>query len=129
MVGIIKQRFEDATDVRPFADGKGELRVIDLEGAAVGRATFQPGWRWSEHVKPIAGTDSCEAHHVGLILSGHMTVRMNDGTETNFDPGDAMVVLPGHDAWVVGQEPCTALDWVGVGNYAQPPVAAKSATK
>ena len=127
MAGIERLQFESATDVRPFKDGKGELRVVELDGKAVGMATFQPGWHWSDHVKPIAGTDSCQTHHTGYVISGHMTVRMNDGTEENFDPGDVMNVQPGHDAWVVGQEPCVVLDWLGSAAYAQPGAVAQQA--
>ena len=126
MAGIEKKRFEQSDDVRPFKDGKGELRVVPLEDKAVGMATFQPGWRWSDHVKPIAGTDSCQSHHTGYMISGHMTVRMNDGTEENYSPGDVMAVAPGHDAWVVGQEPCIVLDWLGYVDYAKPAAAAKT---
>jgi quercetin dioxygenase-like cupin family protein len=114
------QKFEDATDVRPFVEKMGELRMLELEGIPVGRAVFQPGWRWSDHVKPIAGTASCEAPHAGYVLSGHMTIRMNDGTEANLAPGDCVNIPPGHDAWVVGQEPCVMLDWQGYADYAKP---------
>ncbi|MCW2601571.1 MAG: cupin [Frankiales bacterium] len=127
MRAIFKKRFDQAEDVRPFADNKGELAMLDLDGASVGKATFQPGWRWSDHVKPIAGTDSCEAAHAGYVITGHMTVRMNDGTEVNFDPGDVMVVQPGHDAWVVGQEPCVVIDWQGYTDYAKPTASSRSA--
>jgi quercetin dioxygenase-like cupin family protein len=128
VAGMEKKRFEQSDDVRPFKDGKGELRVVPLEDKAVGMATFEPGWRWSDHVKPIAGTDSCQSHHTGYLISGHMTVRMNDGTEMNYDPGDVMAIAPGHDAWVVGQEPCVALDWLGYADYAKPTAAAKTTT-
>ncbi len=88
MAGITRARFESSTDVRHFADGKGQMHTLDIDGMAVGRAVFEPGWQWSQHVKPIAGTDSCQAPHAGYILSGHMTVRVDDGTVQNFDPGD-----------------------------------------
>jgi quercetin dioxygenase-like cupin family protein len=127
MAGMEKKRFESSTDVRPFKDGKGELRVVSLEDKAVGMATFQPGWHWSDHVKPIAGTDSCQSHHTGYVVSGHMTVRMDDGSEENFDPGDILEILPGHDAWVVGLEPCVVLDWLGYSDYAKPAAAAQQA--
>jgi quercetin dioxygenase-like cupin family protein len=127
MAGISKTRFDAATDVRPFADGKGSLSMLDLDGAAVGMATFEPGWRWSDHVKPIAGTDSCMAPHAGYVMSGHMTIRMDDGSEENIDPGDVVTIAPGHDAWVVGQEPCVMLDWQGYLDYAKPAGAARSA--
>lgn len=128
MTGILKRRFDQARDIRPFADGKGELAMLDLEGASVGLARFDPGWRWSEHVKPIAGTDSCQAPHAGYVMSGHMTVRMDDGSEENLDPGDVVTIAPGHDAWVVGQEPCLMLDWQGFTDYARPRTATGSTT-
>jgi hypothetical protein len=128
MAGISKSRFEHSNDVRPFADGKGHLAMLDLDGMAVGRAVFESGWRWSDHVKPIAGTDSCQTAHAGFVLSGHMTIRMNDGTEENFDPGDVMVVQPGHDAWTVGPEACTILDWQGAINYAKPTAGTRTTT-
>ena len=93
----------------------------------VGRAVFEPGWRWSDHVKPIAGTTSCRAAHAGYVMSGHLTVRMDDGSEENFDPGDVMVVAPGHDAWVVGPEACVMIDWQGAVDYAKPHGAASGA--
>jgi quercetin dioxygenase-like cupin family protein len=119
MAGISKGSFEHSSDIRPFADMKGHMTVVDLDGMSAGRAVFEPGWRWSEHVKPIAGTDSCQAAHAGYILDGHLTVRMDDGTEENFSPGDLMVVHPGHDAWVVGHEPCIMIDWQGALDYAK----------
>ena len=118
--GIFKGQFEHSNDIRPFADGKGFMAMVDMDGMSVGRAVFEPGWRWSDHVKPIAGTDSCQAAHAGYIMSGHLTVRMDDGSETNFDPGDLMIVAPGHDAWVVGNEACIMLDWQGALDYAKP---------
>ncbi len=128
MARMVKKSFNNSTDVRPFADGKGEMRVIDLDGPSVGMATFEPGWRWSDHVKPIAGTASCQAAHAGYVLSGHMTVRMDDGAEENFDPGDIMLVGPGHDAWIVGQQPCVVLDWQGYVNYAKPTAVTRTTT-
>jgi hypothetical protein len=98
----------------------GELHLVEVAGATIGRAVFRPGWKWSNDVKPVAGTDSCEAPHTGYILSGRLHIRMDDGTEGEAGPGDAFVVSPGHDAWVVGDEPCVALDWSGVADYAKP---------
>ena len=128
MAGITKGRFERSGDVRPFADGKGQMSMLDLDGMAVGRAVFEPGWRWSDHVKPIAGTSSCQVAHAGYVMSGHLTIRMDDGSEENFDPGDVMVVAPGHDAWVVGPEPCVMLDWQGALNYAKPGATTRATT-
>ena len=104
-------------ELRKFTNG--ELRVVTLSGAVVGRAVFQPGWRWSNDVKPVAGTESCQAAHTGYIISGRMHVIMDDGAEGDLGPGDAFVASPGHDAWVVGDEPCVALDWSAAADYAK----------
>jgi hypothetical protein len=98
----------------------GEMQVVNIAGATIGRATFRPGWRWSNDVKPIAGTDTCQAAHTGYVISGRMHVVMDDGTEGDAGPGDAIVISPGHDAWTVGDEPCVVLDWSGSADYAKP---------
>jgi EutQ-like cupin domain len=115
---IGKQSFASADEVRTFDHGK--LEVVNVAGHAVGRATFEPGWRWSTSVKPIAQTELCEAEHLGCVLSGTMHVVMKDGAEMDFTAGDAMYLAPGHDAWIVGSEPCVALDFVGFRDYAKP---------
>ncbi len=105
-------------ETRPFA-GKGQAAVVHLGGSAVMRATFEPGWRWSEHVKPIAQTNSCQATHACYVLSGRMGIRMDDESKGEVGPGDAFVAGPGHDAWVVGEEPCVVVDFgASVGQYA-----------
>ena len=104
MASMIQKRFEDAEDVRSFEEDSGRLEMIDLNGVGVGRATFKPGWQWSKHIKPIAGTDSCQAPHMGYFISGRMKIVMDDGEEKEFGPGDVMVCPPGHDAWIVGDE-------------------------
>ncbi|MFF8840742.1 cupin domain-containing protein [Streptomyces sp. NPDC015130] len=119
MAGIVQKSFDSADETRPFTEGKGRLDLVNGEGGAVGRAVFEPGWQWSKHVKPIVGTDSCMASHVGYIVSGRMKVVMDDGETVEFGAGDFMEVKPGHDAWVLGDEPCVALDWVGFVDYAQ----------
>ncbi|MGA8851351.1 MAG: cupin domain-containing protein [Aeromicrobium sp.] len=101
---------------RPFKD-HGHLDVVTLGDFTLGRAVFEPGWRWSEDVKPIAGTDSCQTHHTGMCLSGQMIVRFDDGTEIPIGPGDVMNLDPGHDAWTVGDEACILVD-TGVAAYA-----------
>ena len=106
-------------ETRPFKD-KGRMEVVRFGDTIVGKGTFEPGWRWSEHVKPIAGTDSCLVQHVGYVLSGRMKVVMDDGAEAEVGPGDAFVMPPGHDAWTVGTEPCVLLDFGGISGYAQP---------
>ena len=94
-------------------------RLLKIGGAEIGRLTLQPGWRWSEHVKPIAKTDSCQAAHVGYFVSGRMKVVMDDGEELEFGPGDFATMAPGHDAWTVGDEPCVVIDWQGFADYAK----------
>ncbi|MEW1551419.1 cupin domain-containing protein [Streptomyces tsukubensis] len=120
MTGLVIRNFDTADETRPFEDGKGRLEVLNTSGGPVGRAVFEPGWRWSEHVKPLAGTDSCLAAHTGCIVSGRMTIAMDDGQRADAGPGDFIEIPPGHDAWVVGDEPCVTIDWTGYGEYAKP---------
>ncbi len=109
--------FGASDDVREFPNGRAEiLRVGDTE---IGRLTLQPGWRWSNDVKPIAGTDSCEAPHFQYHLSGRLMIRMDDGTEMTAVAGDVTSLPAGHDAWVVGDEPVVVVDWFGASNYAK----------
>jgi mannose-6-phosphate isomerase-like protein (cupin superfamily) len=119
MAILVGKRFENPDEVREFTDDKGRVALVELNGNAVGLGTFEPGWRWSENVKPIAGTDSCQVEHVGYVLSGRMTVRMDDGSEHEFGPGEAFDMPPGHDAWTVGDEPCVLLDFGGLKGYAK----------
>ncbi len=119
MAGMQKMSLNEPEEVRPFKDGSGRLELVNLEGGPVGRATFEPGWRWSTHVKPIAGTDSCQAPHLGYYVSGRMRVVMDDGQEEEFGPGDFAVIPPGHDAWIVGDEACVVIDWQGFADYAK----------
>lgn len=117
MAGLESQNFSVPDETRTF--DKGLLAVITLGTATVGRATFQPGWKWSECVKPIAGTESCEAAHLGYVVSGQIHVVMDDGTTADAGPGDLVNIAPGHDAWVMGGEPCVVLDFEGASNYAK----------
>jgi hypothetical protein len=110
--------FDAPDEVRPF-EGNGHADVVNIGGRVVGRGTFEPGWRWSENVKPIAGTDSCQVSHLGYIVSGRMGVRMDDGTEAEAGPGDVFALAPGHDAWVIGDQACVALDFGEFGDYAK----------
>jgi uncharacterized cupin superfamily protein len=114
-----KKSFDSPDEVRPMAD-KGRVEILRIGDGVVGKATFEPGWRWSEHVKPTAGTDSCQAAHLGYVLSGHQKVVMDDGTELDFRAGDVVAIPPGHDGWVVGNEPCVVLDFAGMEHYAEP---------
>ena len=115
---LVSHRADAPDEVREFLDGKGRMEAVHLPAGDAGRGTFEPGWHWAEHVKPIAGTDSCQTRHIGYIVSGRMRVRMADGTETDFGPGDFMHIEPGHDAWVLGEEPCVNLDFGGLAGYA-----------
>jgi hypothetical protein len=98
---------------------KGQVELLQIGGGEVGRLTLQPGWRWSSHVKPIAGTELCEAPHFQYHVSGTIHVVMADGTEFDAKPGDITVLPEGHDAWVVGDEPVVVVDWFGASNYAK----------
>ena len=106
-------------ETRLFKDGKGKMEVFLLGDSTVGRGEFEPGWRWSDHVKPIAGTLSCQAAHTGYVLEGRMAVKMDDGSETEYGPGDFFFMPPGHDAWIVGDKRCVMLDFTGVAKYAK----------
>ncbi len=110
MAGLEAKNFSSPDETRPF-QGKGRMEVVNVGGMSVGKGTFEPGWRWSVDVKPLAGTDSCQGLHVGYVLSGRMRVRMNDGTEAETGPGDVVHIAPGHDAWIVGDEACVLLDF------------------
>ena len=105
-------------EVRPFAD-KGKAEVVNIGGREVIRGTFEPGWKWSDHVKPIAQTESCQAAHFGFCQSGRMKVRMDDGAEAEIKAGDFVAIPPGHDAWIEGDEQCVLIDFGEVGGYAK----------
>jgi quercetin dioxygenase-like cupin family protein len=120
MAGIESKSLDQPDETRPLIDDKGKVEVVELGGATVGRAVFEPGWKWSEHVKPIAGTDSCQAPHLGYIISGRMKVVMDDGSEGEAGPGDVVRIEPGHDAWVVGDDVCEVVDFGPSPAYAKP---------
>ena len=109
--------FGKADEVREFP--KGRLELVNIGGAAVGRATFEPGWRWATSVQPIAKTKSCEAPHFQYHVSGTLKVIMDDGTELECKPGDVSNLPSGHDAWVVGDEPVVVVDFQGMIDYAR----------
>lgn len=111
------RRFENADETRRFE--KGSLDLLRLPGVTVGRARYEPGWRWSTHVGPTAGTASCQVEHVGLVLQGRAAIRMDDGEEVVVGPGDLFQVPPGHDSWVVGDEPYVSLHLTGAETYAR----------
>jgi hypothetical protein len=109
MAGLIAKSFDAPDEVR--SPDKTKVEVVELDGVKAARLTVQPGWQWSECIKPVVGGESCQAHHVGVIVSGTMHIRHNDGTEGDATPGMAYVIAPGHDAWVVGNEPVVAFEF------------------
>jgi len=111
------KKFANPDEVRGFERGRVDL--VEIGGGQVGRLTLEPGWRWSDHVKPVAGTEWCEAPHFQYHLSGTLRIRMTDGTEFDAVAGDVTALPQGHDAWVVGDEPVVVVDWWGASNYAK----------
>ena len=111
------RRFERADERREFPHGTFEL--VSLGGVTVGRASYEPGWVWSEHVGNPVGHELCEVEHVGLVVSGRSAVKMADGTEAVLEPGDLFFIRPGHDSWVVGNEPYVSLHLLGASEYAK----------
>jgi hypothetical protein len=103
MAGITSKSFESPDEQR--SPDKTEVRVVHLGAVHAARMTLQPGWRWSECVKPLVGTESCQVHHVGTATSGRLHIEHEDGSSVDIGPGDAYVIEPGHDAWVVSEEP------------------------
>ncbi len=110
------RRFESADETVNFP--RGSFDKITLAGMTVGRATYAPGWKWSEHVGPSVKAASCPVEHVGLVLSGRAAIRMDDGTEIVVGAGDLFWVPAGHDSWVVGEEPYVSIHLAGAGSYA-----------
>lgn len=107
-MATVTKSLDDADEVR--SPTKTRVELVTLEGTTFARVTFQPGWRWSECVKPVAGTDSCQARHVGYAISGRLHVVADDGTEIDIAPGEASIIEPGHDAWVEGNEPYVGVE-------------------
>lgn len=112
-----RKHFRSPDEVRTFE--KGTVELLNIGGGAVGRLTLEPGWRWSQHVKPIAGTNLCEAPHFQYQVSGQLHVVMADGTEFETGPGEVSALPSGHDAWVVGDNTVVLIDWSGASNYAK----------
>ena len=110
-----RRRFTEPSDVRSFPHGR--VDVVEMDDNVIGRMTYEPGWRWSADVKPIAGTDSCQYHHIGYTVSGRLRVQMPDGTELEVGPDEVFEFPPGHDAWVVGDEPWVSIDFEAMRTY------------
>jgi quercetin dioxygenase-like cupin family protein len=109
--------FAQPDEVRTFPLGHAD--ILEVGGADIGRLVFQPGWRWSEHVKPIAGTELCEAPHFQYHVAGTLRIRTTDGSEFDATPGQVTSLPAGHDAWVVGDEDVVVIDWYGASEYAK----------
>ena len=116
-IDLILKRFEKPDETRVFEKGKFEL--IEVGGMTIGRATYEPGWKWSEHVGKATGAKSCQIEHVGMVVSGVATAAMDDGRVIEMHPGDVFYIPPGHDSWVVGGEPYVSLHFMGAGDYAR----------
>jgi quercetin dioxygenase-like cupin family protein len=116
-MALQKKSLDSPEETRPI--DKGKIEIVDLGETKVMRTTFEPGWRWSECVKPVAGTDSCQTHHIGYVMSGRLHVEMDGGGGTlDLASGDAFDIPPGHDAWVDGDEAYVAIDFSGGSSYA-----------
>ena len=118
-VSKFEARSHDSPDETRSPD-KTRIEVIRLEGYTIGRFNFEPGWRWSECVKPVVGTDSCQNSHVGYAVSGEITVKLDDGTEKRIRAGDSYTIPPGHDAWVEGGDPFVGIEVMSAEQYARP---------
>jgi len=118
MIDVLRKRFESPDEVRTFERGK--LEIVHLGGRTIGRASYQPGWKWSLHVAPTVGTTLCPVEHVGMVLAGSATVAFEDGRVIELRPGELFHVpaVP-HDSWVVGDEPYVSLHFLGADTYAK----------
>jgi len=116
-INVILKRFESPDEVREFV--KGRLELVHIGGIAIGRASYEPGWRWSEHVGPAVGATRCHVEHVGLVLSGAATAALDDGRVFELRAGSLFYVPPvPHDSWVIGDEPYVSLHFLGADKYA-----------
>ena len=117
MLDVILKRFDNPDEVRTFEKGKFEL--VRIGGTTIGRATYAPGWKWSTHVGQALGKKSCDVEHVGIVVSGCATAAMDDGRIIEMKAGDIFYIAPGHDSWVVGDEPYVSLHLMGATDYAR----------
>jgi len=118
MLEVILKRFDMPDETRVFE--KGKFEIVHIGGMTIGRATYEPGWRWSKHVAPIADTPFCEVEHVGMVVSGRATAAMKDGNVEELTAGALFYVPPApHDSWVIGDEPYVSLHFLGTEQYAK----------
>ena len=120
MAGVTAKSFSSPDETR--SPDKTKVEVVDLGGVKAARMTMQPGWKWSECIKPVVGTDSCQARHIGTAVSGQLHLKHDDGTETDIEPGHAYLIEPGHDAWVSSEDPFVAYEFESetAASYARP---------
>jgi quercetin dioxygenase-like cupin family protein len=123
MLDVLLKRFEQPDEVRTFEKGRFEL--VRIGGITIGRATYAPGWKWSEHVGKLLGKKSCDVEHIGIVLSGRATAAMDDGRVIEIKAGDIFYIAPGHDSWVIGDEPYVSLHLLGASDYAARKPAAR----
>ena len=114
---VLLKRFTSPDEIRSFE--KGTFEVVRLGGLTVGRASYEPGWKWSTHVGSLVGLSMCPVAHVGMVMAGRAMVAMEDGTTYELAPGDLFAIAPGHDSWVIGEEPYVSLHFLGAEDYAQ----------
>jgi len=116
VIDVILKRFESPDETRTFS--KGRFEIVHIGGMTIGRATYEPGWRWSEDVGRALGSRSCQVEHVGMVIAGRATAAMDDGTVYQMKAGDVFYIPPGHDSWVVGDEPYVSIHLMGAADYA-----------
>jgi quercetin dioxygenase-like cupin family protein len=114
---VVIKRLDAPDETRRFE--KGTFELVKIGAMTIGRASYEPGWKWSEHVGAATGEASCQVDHVGLVLHGHAKALMDDGREIDLTPGDFFAIGPGHDSWVVGDEPYVSLHFMGADTYAK----------
>jgi hypothetical protein len=117
MIDLVLKRFEAPDESRVFP--KGRFDVIRFSGTTLGRATYEPGWRWSVHVGAGVGQSLCQVSHLGMVISGRAAVARADGKVDEIRPGDVFFIAPGHDSWVLGDEPYVSLHFEGAEDYAR----------
>jgi mannose-6-phosphate isomerase-like protein (cupin superfamily) len=116
MIKTVLKRFESPDEIRKFE--KGKFEIVHIGGMTIGRATYEPGWKWSVHVGPTVGTKSCQVEHVGMVVSGAAVAAMDDGKIIEMRAGDLFYIPPGHDSWVIGDAPYVSLHLLGAAQYA-----------
>ena len=116
MLEVILKRFENPDETRLFE--KGRFEIVNIGGMTIGRASYEPGWKWSQHVGQMAGTPLCEVEHVGLVVSGRAMAAMSDGTDVELAAGNLFhIPAVAHDSWVIGDEPYVSLHFLGADHY------------